>query len=177
VKGSVRYTNNPYGVGEEFDICDVNNVLVERVCNSQTEYTRNWERYTCPGSCSNGACVGAPGTLASSTSAVVVQGTSGCNTNTNAGCVVYYDSGFTLRQVCNQCSGGCCVSYSCGGGNQVVKTTTPAGCNAGTSLSGGAVFTGDISDIASSKGTQIALFLVAAMGILAITLLNFIHKK
>jgi hypothetical protein len=175
VKGSVRYTNNPYGVGEEFDICDVGNTLIERVCNSQTEYTQNWERYTCPGSCSNGACVGAAA-LQESTSSRVIQGTSGCNPNSSPGCVAYYVD-FNLRLACGQCSEGCCVSYSCGGVNQLMETTNPANCNAGTALAGLATLNEDVQDVAPFKGIQIALFLIAAMGILVVTLLNFVHRE
>jgi hypothetical protein len=57
-----------------------------------------------------------------------------------------------------------------------MKTTTPAGCDAGTLLSGNAVMS-EIEEIVSPKWVQVALFPMAAMGILFITLLNFINKK
>jgi hypothetical protein len=55
VAGSLTYTNNPNGVLQENDSCD-GNTLIEGVCNSQTDYTKNHERYTCPNGCSAGKC-------------------------------------------------------------------------------------------------------------------------
>jgi len=56
-KGSLKYFDNPYGVTQEFDSCTSANTLRESVCNSQTEYTQNYDKVYCDLGCSNGACV------------------------------------------------------------------------------------------------------------------------
>lgn len=127
-------------------------------------------------SCSNGACV--PLTMSSSTSAHIVEGTRGC-TASSANCFTYY-TGTSQAQACSGCYNACCVTYSCASSGELVDARTPAGCTGqftGGFVTGQAIFTEDIGDVASSKGVQIALFLIAAMGILVITLLNFAHKE
>ena len=58
VKGTLTYTNNPYGTVEEFDdYCTDKYFLIEGVCNSQTEYTQNQEAFYCSNGCSDGACI------------------------------------------------------------------------------------------------------------------------
>ncbi|MCX6739989.1 MAG: hypothetical protein NTZ49_02040 [Candidatus Parcubacteria bacterium] len=55
LKGTIIYANNP-DVLEQYDSCD-NTALIETVCNSQTDYTKNTQRFLCPNGCNDGACV------------------------------------------------------------------------------------------------------------------------
>lgn len=55
-KGTLTYTNNPYGVLEEVDSCADAKTVIEGVCNSPTEYTKNHEQYACEHGCFNGLC-------------------------------------------------------------------------------------------------------------------------
>lgn len=54
-KGFLNYTNNPAGVIQEADWCD-GSTVVEGVCNSPSDNTKNHERFNCPNGCYDGAC-------------------------------------------------------------------------------------------------------------------------
>ncbi len=56
-KGKLTYRNNPFGILEEKDECLDQNILIERVCKSQTNNSENYKEYTCPHGCKEGACV------------------------------------------------------------------------------------------------------------------------
>lgn len=128
-------------------------------------------------SCSNGACI--PSTMSSSMDAIVVDGTSGCTAGVGAGCYRYL-TGTVLSEACGGCLNACCITYSCTASGGLIRSRSPAGCTGqitGGFATGQAIFKDEVSDVVQTKGIQIALFLIAAMGILAITLLNFARKE
>ncbi|MEM3154306.1 MAG: hypothetical protein QW165_01930 [Candidatus Woesearchaeota archaeon] len=113
-----------------------------------------------------------------SLSSQIVSGTYGCRAST-ANCFSYYTGGMRAT-ACNTCYAGCCVTYSCSTTFQLVEQRSPANCvlssPTGSAVVGHAVFN-EAREVVASKGIQIALFLIAAIGILLITLLNFVHKE
>jgi hypothetical protein len=117
--------------------------------------------------------------MSSSTNANIIEGTRGCTPAIRAGCFMYF-TGVNQAEACNGCANGCCVTYSCAASGELIEAHSPAGCTGsptGGFATGQATFSDEVQDLASSKGIQIALFLVAAMGILVITLLNFVHRE
>jgi hypothetical protein len=50
------YTNNPF-LTEQPDYCESDHYLIESVCNTQTSYLQNKQKFFCPNGCFDGRCI------------------------------------------------------------------------------------------------------------------------
>ncbi len=122
-----------------------------------------------------GGSPGGTGTTGGAGGYTIVPGTRGCRAE--GGCYKY-GTGTSEGTACSGTYGGCSVTYACAISGELLESHSPPGCTSSFSMgTGGAIVDYDVADVSSSKSVQLGLFLVAALGILFVTLANFMHRE